>query len=52
MQNSLLIAALIVFAIWVVIMAIYLLTSRKQLSMESTIEELESDLDKREKEAA
>lgn len=51
MQNSLLIAALIVFAIWVVIMAIYLATSRKQLSMEDTIENLERELDEREKKA-
>lgn len=51
MQNPLLIAALIVFAIWIVIMVIYLTTSRKQLSMEDTIETLERELEEIEKKA-
>jgi uncharacterized protein YoxC len=51
MQNPLLIAALIVIAIWIVIMVIYLLTSRKQLSMEDTIESIERELDDIEKRA-
>lgn len=45
MQNSLLIAALVVSAIWIIIMVIYLITSRKQLTMEDTIEDLERRLD-------
>ncbi len=51
MLNSLLIAALIVIVIWVIIMAIYLATSRRQLSMEDTIEGLERELDKLEDDA-
>jgi uncharacterized protein YoxC len=51
MQNPLLIAALIVIAIWIVIMVVYLLTSRKQLSMEDTIESIERELDDIEKRA-
>lgn len=50
MLNSLLIAALIVIAMWVIIMGIYLLTSRRQLSAEDTIESLEQELDRAEKE--
>ncbi|MEZ4516419.1 MAG: hypothetical protein R3C44_06140 [Chloroflexota bacterium] len=49
MQNSMLIAALIVFVIWILIMGIYLATSRKQLSMEETIDGLEEELDSLEK---
>lgn len=51
MQNSLLIAAVIVLVIWIVIMVIYLATSRKQISMENTIAGLERDLDKLENDA-
>lgn len=51
MQNSLLIAALVVSAIWIIIMVIYLVTSRKQLTMEDTIEDLERRLDEIEKTA-
>lgn len=51
MQNSLLIAAVIVFGLWVIILGIYLVTSRKQVSMEETIEDLEQQLDRMEKDA-